>query len=92
MTFSLDTAGLGGRKIVVYEGLYSEGKPVDSHEDIGDEDQTVEVLKAETAVRTGDEVRSLEIAAFLTFLSAGAVTAAAVSVRKNRRHGMRKNK
>lgn len=92
MTFSLDTAGLGGRKIVVYEVLYSEGKPVDSHEDIGDEDQTVEVLKAETAVRTGDEVRSLEIAAFLTFLSAGAVTAAAVSVRKNRRHGMRKNK
>lgn len=59
LEFTLDTADLPGRSIVVFEELYHNDVKVASHEDVDDENQTVRYPEVKTKARdvnTGDEV------------------------------------
>ncbi len=49
----VDTTGLGGCSLVCFEYLYRDGELVASHEDLGDEDQTVTVPEVGTTL-SGD--------------------------------------
>lgn len=44
LEFTFDASALGGKKLVVFEGLYKNDEPVAEHKDIDDEAQTVEVV------------------------------------------------
>lgn len=46
--FEIDTTGLAGKSIVVYEKLYANGKQIAKHEDINSADQTVTVVSIKT--------------------------------------------
>lgn len=52
--FKFDATLLGGHKAVVFERLYLDGKIQASHEDPGDEDQTVEFLPVEIGTTATD--------------------------------------
>lgn len=43
LEFSLDASELSGRKLVVFEELYAQGKRIGSHADLSDEDQSIHV-------------------------------------------------
>lgn len=61
MRFSADFSRLAGKRLVVYEYLYLREDLLSSHEDIKDEDQTVEILnQEEPAVKTGDNMPAIE--------------------------------
>ena len=47
--FKFDATLLGGHKAVVFERLYLDGKVQATHEDPGDEDQTVEFRPSRSA-------------------------------------------
>lgn len=51
--FTLDASKLEGKKIVAFEKLEQDGKTVAVHEDISDEDQTIEIFKkTEISIKT----------------------------------------
>lgn len=52
--FKFDATLLGGHKAVVFERLYLDGKVQATHEDPGDEDQTVEFLPVEIGTTATD--------------------------------------
>lgn len=47
MEFVLDSSGLAGKSIVIFEYLYHNDEEIESHEDIDDEDQTVTFVTPE---------------------------------------------
>ena len=48
MNFTFNASALGGKEVVVFEYLYYEDELMTSHEDIDDEDQTVEMVYLKT--------------------------------------------
>lgn len=73
MDFTVDSAELAGRRLVIYEYLYLGETLLSSHEDKEDMGQSVEILeRAETAVRTGDELPDAEDTVFMAASSAAA--------------------
>lgn len=56
VVFTLNTSTLGGKKLVVFEKLFTtDGIEIANHEDIHDEGQTVEVIRTPKTVKTGDD-------------------------------------
>lgn len=45
LTFTFDGTGLGGKKVVVFEDVYEDGKLIGTHSDINDEGQSVKIIK-----------------------------------------------
>ncbi len=45
LTFTFDGTGLGGKKVVVFEDVYQDGKLIGTHSDINDEGQSVKIIK-----------------------------------------------
>lgn len=45
VTFTLNSTGLGGQEIVVFEELYYKGELIAEHKDINDKDQTIKIEK-----------------------------------------------
>jgi LPXTG-motif cell wall-anchored protein len=55
VTFTFRASGLGGKTLVAFEYLYSNGKEITCHADINDEAQTVKLTTPPSPPKTGDE-------------------------------------
>ena len=53
LTFTFDGTGLGGKKVVVFEDVYEDGKLIGTHSDINDLGQSIKIIKKDTP-KTGD--------------------------------------
>lgn len=104
MEFTLDTSELNNKSIVFYEYLYlvtEDGEvPVAEHEDINDEDQTVQVkvgsLTAAMPGNSGSGMRTVktgDITNFLPYVAAILLAGAAVTVIviRKRREGLKEH-
>lgn len=63
MFFTFDSTGLGGKDLVVFEKLYYGEDLLTSHEDLDDEEQTINVFKLKTFAKnkeTGEKVLPLD--------------------------------
>ncbi len=63
MLFTFDATNLGGKELVVFEGLYYENELVISHEDLDDDSQTIYVISLTTYAKnkeTGDKILPLD--------------------------------
>ncbi len=86
MEFDVDTAGLEGRQLVVYETLCLGEQTIDSHKDLEDEGQTVEVQSEQRAsVKTGDRTAWVPAFALAAAISAGVWGMAVVMHRRKNR-------
>jgi len=59
VTFTFRASGLGGKTLVAFEYLYSNGKEITCHADINDEAQTVKLTTPPSPPKTGDESNAL---------------------------------
>ena len=54
ITFTFDSSALAGKKVVVFEYLYEQGKEIAVHTDLKDQDQTVAYLAPEVGTKAAD--------------------------------------
>lgn len=70
--FNLNTEGLEGKELVIYEKLYVQETEVAAHEDIEDKGQTITILTEPHIIKTGDSIDILLVG--IVCLLAGVVT------------------
>lgn len=54
ITFTFDSSALAGKKVVVFEYLYEQGKEIAAHTDLKDQDQTVAYQAPEVGTKAAD--------------------------------------
>ena len=62
LTFTFNAKALDREKLVVFEKLFYENEEVASHEDIEDEEQTVQIKRILDTPKTGDGVNLMKFA------------------------------
>lgn len=83
--FTFDAAAYAGRKLVVFEKLYTGETEIAAHEDISSEEQAFSIVPGTPQESTGQQVKTgdhAHIGLYVLLCAAGGVAAAVIVIRK----------
>ncbi|MBA4700306.1 MAG: VaFE repeat-containing surface-anchored protein [Ruminococcus sp.] len=95
--FTLNTEGLEGKELVIFEKLYAIAKKgntheVASHEDIKDKGQTIKVVQEPKIIKTGDSADTRKIALLIGLATASSIAGFSAWKKKKGKNERKKRK